>query len=267
MAISGGRLEGARIYDLSHVLEPDMPQSADHRPFRTVLTKRHGDVVRSDGGSAASDMVIMGTHSGTHIDALCHVSQGGRLFDGIDAHQAQQHGSFSRLGIETVPPILCRGVLLDVASYVGVPTLAAGYIVTADDLKRTADAQVTEIRRGDAVCIRTGWSVYWNEPQAYLGVASGVPGPDADAAHWLCSQQVRLVGSDTFAFEVIPASGLRTLPAHRVLLVEHGVYICENMHLETIATDKVYDFTFFAAPLKLRGATGSPVRPVALKEP
>ena len=258
-------LEGARIYDLAQPLEEGMGQSPNHPPFRMALARRHGDSVRPDGSSAASEILVTGGHVGTHLDALCHVSYEGRLYGGIDATEAQRGGRFSALGIETVQPFFCRGVLLDIPAYKGVDVLAPGYAVGAGDLEATAGALEVEVRAGDAVLVRTGWARNWSDPRAYVGHDTGVPGIDPGAALWLCERGVRLVGSDTIACEVIPpGSGHRVLPVHRILMVEHGVHISETLQLEDLARDCCYEFVFVAAPLKITGATGSPIRPLAI---
>ena len=258
-------LDHARIYDLAQAMEQGMPQSPNHPPFRMALARRHGDAYRPDGGSSANEMIVTGGHVGTHLDALCHVSHGGRLHGDLDAYEAQRGGRFSSLGIDTVAPIVGRGILLDVATHLGVDVLPGGYPVTGDDLQMTVKAEGVEIRPGDSVLVRTGWSRYWGDPAAFVGLDSGVPGPDESAAHWLAGFGIRLAGSDTIAYEVIPPGvGHRDLPVHRVFLVERGVHICEVMQLEDLAADRCYEFSLVVAPLKIKGATGSPVRPVAL---
>lgn len=258
-------LEGAKVYDLAQPLEQGMPQSPNHPSFRMALARRHGDQVRPDGGSAANEIVVTGGHVGTHVDALAHVSHNGLLFGGIDAAEAQRGGRFNALGVHTIAPFLCRGVLLDVAGHKGVDVLPAEYPVTAADLEATAAAQGTAIQAGDAVLIRTGWARHWSNVAAFVGHESGVPGPDEGAARWLSRFQIRLSGSDTIAYEVIPAgAGHRVLPVHRIFLVEQGIHIMEVLQLEDLARDKQYEFIFMAAPLKMTGATGSPIRPLAI---
>ncbi len=118
---------------------------------------------------------------------------------------------------------------------------------------------------GDVLFIRTGWGQRWNDGEAYIGKASGVPGPGKAAAKWLAAQAPRAVGSDTIAFEHLsPSDGHAVLPAHRVLLVEHGINIIETLALEELVADGVHEFLTVVAPLPLVGATGSPVRPLAI---
>ena len=253
-----------RVYDLAHPLEPAMPVSPNHPGYRMALLRRHGDMVRADGGSAANEMIVLGGHTGTHLDALAHVSQVGKLFGGVEASEVQVGGRFASLGVDTVEPLFCTGVLLDVAGWRGAP-VGAGEAITADHLERVADHQETKIPRNGAVLVRSGWARHWTEPTTYLGQASGVPGPDASAAEWIARAAPRVTGHDTMAYEHLPpGTGHALLPVHRILLVEHGVHILENLDLERLAEDRVYTFLFVCLPLKFVGATGSPVRPIAV---
>ena len=254
---------GVSIIDLGREMFQGMPQSPNHPPFRLALQRRHGDMVRPDGGSASNEMIVTGGHVGTHIDALCHVSHDGALFGGIDAAAAQVGGRFSELGIETVEPFMCRGVLLDIAATKGIERCEGGYEITTDDLAAAADG--LDINDGDVVLVRSGWGQLWDQGAPYIGVDSGVPGPGEDGAKWLAALKPRAVGADTSAFEHLPAgAGHRVLPAHRVLLVEHGIHIIETLDLEGLAASGAREFTFILSPLKLVGGTGSPVRPLAV---
>lgn len=256
---------GVRVYDLARPMVVGMPQSPNHPEFRHALPRRHGDAMRADGGSAANDVITTGTHVGTHIDALAHVSHEGKLFGGHDAAQAQQGGRFSVHGVETIAPTLCRGVLLDVGALHVEGRCPDGYEVTAADLEAAAERQATPLAPGDAVLIRTGWGALWSDRDAYVGRDSGVPGPGEEGAKWLASHEPRFAGADTIAFErLAPGAGHALLPAHRVLLVEHGINIIETLALEELAAAAVREFTFVLAPLPLVGATGSPVRPLAV---
>lgn len=256
----------ARVFDLGHALEPTMPVSPNHPGYRMALLRRHGDMVRPDGGSAANEMIVMGGHTGTHFDALSHVSHDGKLHGGIDAASAQAEGSrFSQLGVETVAPVVCRGVLLDVARARGIDVLPGGEPITGDDLAAAAEAEGVEVGVGDAVLVRSGWARYWGAPPRYIGHDSGVPGPDASAARWLAERDIHVTGHDSMAYEHLPAgSGHRLLPVHRILLVEAGIFIIENVNMELLAGAGVFEFLFMVSPLPFVGGTGSPVRPVAV---
>jgi kynurenine formamidase len=258
------KVAAARVYDLSQPLEPSMPVSPNHPGYRMALLRRHGDMVRADGGSAANEMIVVGGHTGTHLDALAHVSHNGKLHGGLDADDAQRGGRFSALGVDTVAPMVCRGVLLDVAGCRGEP-VGDGEAITASELSAVAAQENVQLPSNGAVLVRSGWARHWSDAGTYLGHSSGVPGPDVSAAEWIARAQPRVTGHDTMAYEHLPpGAGHALLPVHRVLLVEHGVHIIENLDLEQLAADRIYEFLFVCLPLKFVGATGSPVRPIAV---
>ena len=257
---------GVRIFDLGRPMFVGMPQSPNHPSFWHTLPRRHGDMVRADGGSAANDMIVTGTHVGTHIDALAHVSQDGRLHGGTDAAEASIGGRFMEHGVHTIAPMVRRGVLLDVPAALGLDTCEAGYEITGKDLEAAETLAGFTVLFGDVVLIRSGWGRRFNEgTEAYVGNSSGVPGVGEAGATWLAQRQVHAVGADTIAFErLAPGGGHTLLPAHRILLVESGIYIIEALDLEELAAEAVYEFTLVLVPMNLIGATGSPVRPLAV---
>jgi kynurenine formamidase len=263
-AFGNGVLAHSLDYDDTHlpsVLHP----SASVVPAALAAAERHGDAVRSDGGSAANDLIVMGTHVGTHIDALAHVSHEGLLHGGASADEAQRGGRFTEGGVEQVQPGLVRGVLLDVPAALGLHACEPGFAMTAEVLTQTAKAQDTTLTAGDVVLVRSGWAQRWGDKAAYVGHDTGVPGPDESGASWLASHRPRAVGADSIAFEHLPpGSGHARLPAHRVLLVESGVNIIETLDLEELAATGVREFPLLLSPLNLVGATGAPVRPLAL---
>jgi kynurenine formamidase len=254
---------GVQIYDLAQPLEAGMPCSPNHPGFRFALIRRHGDAVRESGLSGANELIVTGGHVGTHIDAICHAAQDGKLFGGHDAYRASQGGRFTVHGIDTVEPIFCRGVLLDVPGAKGVDALPPAYGVTPADLE--AAAGDTPVGEGDAVLIRTGWPQRYHDVPAYVGHDTGVPGPDGDAAQWLADRRVRVAGSDSIAFEqLLPGNGHTVMPAHTILLTQYGINIIEVLNLEELARAGVREFLFVLLPLKITGGTGSPVRPIAV---
>jgi kynurenine formamidase len=256
---------GLEVVDLGRQLRVGMPQSPNHPSFWHTLPRRHGDMTRSDGGSAANDMISMGTHVGTHLDALSHVSHEGRMFGGVDAVKAGIGGKYDQLGVHTVEPMIRRGVLLDVAGQLGLDHCAGGYEITADDLEACSAVRGLEVGAGDVVLIRSGWGCKFAEGAAYVGSETGVPGVGEAGASWLAERGVHAVGADTIAFErILPGGGHSVLPAHRVLLVDHGIYIVEALDLEALARQEQREFTLVLIPLNIYGATGSPVRPLAV---
>ena len=258
---------GVQVFDLGRLLTVGMPQSPNHPAYWHALPRRHGDTVRADGGSAANDLITMGTHVGTHIDALAHVSQDGKLFGGQDATAACVGGRYPEHGVHLIEPMVRRGVLLDVPALLGSQRCSGGEEITAEHLAAAARRQGTPVVAGDVVLIRSGWGQLFDDGDhaGYLGRDSGVPGVAASGAQWLADQGVHAAGADTIAFErLAPGAGHSLLPAHRILLVERGIYIIETLALEQLAGNGVHEFVFVLTPLPLFGATGSPVRPVAL---
>ncbi|UFS97750.1 cyclase family protein [Nocardia huaxiensis] len=257
-------LGGVRLIELGQPHFTGMPCSPNHPGFRMTLARRHGDMVRPDGGSAANEIIVTGGHVGTHIDALSHVSQNGRLHGGVDAQAAQRGGRFSEHGAEQLPGFVRRGVLLDVARVHDTDVLPGGYEVTADDLEQAAEQAGVDPAPGDVALIRTGWARHFGDGRVYLGAESGVPGVGVGAAHWLAGHGIAATGADTTAYECIaPGAGHSVLPVHRVLLVESGIYILEHLMLEDLAAQHISEFVFVLAPLRIVGGTGSPVRPLA----
>ena len=253
------------VHDLGRPMRNGMAQSPNHPMFRHCLDRRHGERVRADGGSAAADLLTTGCHVGTHVDALAHVSHQGLLHGGVDAQAAQAGGHFEVLGIQELPPFVGRGVMLDVAGLLEEDACDGGHEISVAELEAAATLQGTPLRPGDAVLVRSGWGVYFDDADRYRGKDTGVPGVGENGAQWLADAGAALVGADTLAFECIPAgSGHALLPAHRILLVEQGVNIIEALDLDGLAAAGVYEFVFVLSHLNIHGATGAPVRPLAI---
>jgi len=252
-------LPAATVYDLAQPYFTGMPHHPSHPPFLFSLVKAHGEYLGPIGNSSASDAIALGSHVGTHIDALCHFSCGGKLHGGGEAAGLQSYGGgLRRHSIDTVAPILRRGVLLDIAAATGLDPLPDDFEIAAEHLD--AAAAGVAIKPGDVVLLRTGWARYFRDPGKFISEVHG-PGPDLAGARWLSSRDIFAAGSDTVAFEKVPDPGM---PVHVHLLVEHGIHIIECLNLEELAKAAVKEFLFIALPLKLEGATASPVRPIAV---
>ena len=256
-------IASAKVYDLAQSYFTGMPHHPSHPPFLFSLVKAHGEYLGPIGNSSASDAIALGSHVGTHIDALCHFSCGGKLFGGVEAASVQscQQG-FSAHAIDTIAPIVRRGVLLDVAGHAGVDALPADFEITPERLASVVGAQGVRIERGDVVLLRTGWARSFRDPGKFISQVHG-PGPAIGGAHWLSSRGVFAAGSDTVAFEKVPDPAM---PVHVHLLVESGIHIIENLYLEELTRECCFAFQFVDAPLEIRGGTGSPVRPLALAD-
>lgn len=257
-------LTASRVYDLEQPRYFGAPTFPSHAPgFVYSLHRRH-EQNTTTARTSASGTIYMAEHSGTHLDALCHQAEEMRLYGGQEVNpQIQTSTGFTVLGAETVPPLIAHGVLLDVAGFRGVKYIEAGRPITRADLEATARDEGITIDKGDVVLVRTGNGALWHDAPAYL-CAGGV---SAEASSWLANLHVRAVGADNVAWdelEIVDPELKVSLPGHLLLLVRHGIYIIENLNLEELAQDKCYKYIFICLPLKMRGATGSPVRPIAL---
>jgi kynurenine formamidase len=255
----------ARQIDLSHPMQKGMPIHPAHPPFHITLNNRHGDVLRCCGHSSSNELMVTSTHSSTHIDALCHVSEHGALYGKYSAIEVQSGTDLFKVhGAETIGPIFRRAVLLDVARTLGVEALEPAYEVTVADLEAAQAAAAVEIAEGDIVLVRTGWAKFWSDSPRYLGLNSaGAPGPGVAAGHWLAERKPFSVGSDTSAFEVMNHHNI-TLEVHMILIAQSGIHIIENLDLEELSAEVRGAFAFVALPVRISGATGSPIRPIAL---
>ncbi len=249
-------LSGCQIFDLAQPYFLGMPHFPTHPPFLFSLTKLHGDYVDASGMRSAADSMSMSGHTGTHIDALNHFSCNGRFFNGREVAESQSYaGGVSEYPVSEVAPIVRRGVLLDIAGLLKVEALLEDFSIEPEHL----DACNASIHPGDIVFIRTGWGQYWSDSKRYIS-QTRCPGPELPGAQWLSRRQVFAVGSDTVAFERIPNPAMSV---HVHLLVESGIHIIENLNLEELARHRITEFLLIAAPLKIHGGTGAPVRPLA----
>jgi kynurenine formamidase len=261
-ALLHGLVGQGRVYDLSQPIAPGMPVLGLHPPYTFTLVRRHGDTPRPGGAGSANELLVMCAHTGTHLDALSHYSRNGLLYGGVDAAAAQQGtAGFRQHGVEETPPIVQRGVLLDVPGALGVDVLSDRQAVGSELLEAAERHAGLTVEPGDAVLVRTGWARRWNEPARFVDGEAGCPGLDGDGARWLVARGVRLTGNDTPYFEVHPRGEDNV---HALLIADNGVRIIENLNLERLAADGVARFLFIVLPLPLVGATGSPIRPVAI---
>lgn len=269
------RIDGSRVYDLSVEYFLGMPsfQALGDPPYQIWFTHTpRGTGVddplkvgrpQNDKVSYTGDAISMYTHTGTHIDSLNHFGLHGRIYNGYRADDALGDHGWQRNGAEKIPPIIARGVLIDVAALKQVPVLPASYGITVADLKAALARERTELSPGDVVLIRTGRMSLWPDRARY---EADSPGLTLDAARWLAEdQRVMVVGSDALAPEQLPSAHKDNwLPMHTYLLAQRGVPIVEILDLEALARDRVYEVAFIAAALRLRGASAAPFRPIAL---
>lgn len=224
-------------------------------PFKTG--ERTNRIVTYTG-----DAISMYTHVGTHIDTLAHFGLHGRIWNGFEASQALGDRGWAKGGAEKLPPIISRGVLIDVARSKNREQLEDGYRVSPADLTEALKQQGTSIREGDVVLLRSGRMKDFRDAKAY---SRNPPGISIEAARYLVEHGAMIVGVDLQNPEVLP-SGVEDnyMPVHTYLLGQSGVPILENVYLEELAKDRIYEFAFIGGSLKFTGASGAPLRPIAL---
>ncbi len=256
-------LRRARVFDLEQPRKFGDPVHPAHQPGTVFTLHRRHEPGLGEPRTSASGIIITAEHAGTHIDALCHQAEHLTLYNGVGISAAVQTSTgFTAHGIDTVAPIVARGVLIDVARRRG-GRLPDRTLLSADDLEETLRAQDSEIVAGDVVLVRTGNDALWSDADRYLAG----PGVSGAASEWLAAQRIRAVGSDNVAWDVPGYVDERigsSLPGHVVLLVRHGIHIIENLNLAELSAAGCFEFLFICLPLKILGGTGGPVRPIAL---
>ncbi len=204
----------------------------------------------------------MYAHTGTHIDALNHFGLNGKVYNDFSADEHLGDHGWTKTGAETIPPIVARGVLIDVAAYKGVDMLPAGYRIEQKDIVAALEKQKIELAKGDVILIRTGRMQSYEDADAYL---ENPPGLGMDGARYLVEKGAMVIGGDNLSLEAFPSEVEGNyIPVHTFLLAQHGIPIMELVELEGVSKDKVYEFAFIGGSLKLRGADAAPMRPIAI---
>ncbi len=257
------------VYQLGRVYEQGMPLFGT-RQYKLVIPGRPTLGPLGTNQIVGNDEFVTAEigQVGTQFDGLGHI--GTRVgtddvfYNGFKLADIGTAYGLSKLGVENAPPFFTRGVLLDVAAYKGLDRLDPTYIVTVEDIQGTLRRQGTEIREGDVVLFRTGHGQLWmRDNETY---AASNPGPGVTAIKWLIERNIVMTGADTPSVEAVPGEDPdRPFEAHQWLLNRNGIYNLENLDLEQLAADQVYEFAFVFAPLRLKGATGSPGNPVAVR--
>jgi kynurenine formamidase len=269
------RITSGRTYDLSveyfvgmpsfHALgDPAYQFWLTHTPRGTVIDNPNGlGKTMNEKVSYTGDAVSMYTHMGTHIDALNHFGLNGEIWNGFKADEYLGDKGWKKTGAETIPVIIARGVLIDIPTAKNSENLPPNYRINANDLKEALQKQKITLQKGDVVLIRTGQARHYEHAEQFL---HEYPGINLDAVRWLIEeQQVMLLGADNLSFEAFPPEREDNwVPVHTYLLAQKGVMFIEQMFLEELAHDKIYEFAFIASSLKLRGASAAPMRPVAI---
>ena len=261
------------VYDLGRTLDADVPAFAGRFWRQTLVSSAHLIHARRPDGDGAgwgrnhlnwlTELVTGTLQIGTHLDGLNHLQIGDRCYNGWRTQDIAEEWGTNRLGVETVPPVITRGLLVDVARHRRVVRLEAGDVVTPDDLEGALRAEGVEIALGDALLIHTGWGdLRERDPARYV---SGEPGVGMAAAKWLVAQRVALTGADTWSFGAVPGEDRdRPFLVPQTLNVRHGLFIMENLATAALAREGVYEFMFVLTHQKTRGSTAAMIAPAAV---
>lgn len=258
------QLTSAKVYDLGQPYWWGMPVHPADPPFLIYLYRYHEhtrklfeNIAPGLGFADSLELVTTSMHSGSHLDAFCHMSRDGKLNGGVNAAEIETHAGYTRMGVEEVPPLVKRAVLLDFPRYKGVEVLPERYEITPEDVDGAIKSEGVTINPGDAVLVRTGYAKFMTtDADAYLHKFAGLT---AAGARHLASKKISVACSDNLAFGVP-----KPFELHQVFLVDNGIYMIKSLNMEELAREKVYVSTLIVLPLKIKGATGSLVRPIAL---
>lgn len=259
-----------RLYQLGLPVQRSGVPHMSHRggPQRLTLINHQDESMHAPFGGrpgigTGEDILVLPTHDGTHIDALCHIYADDGMYNGFPPDGVAPYTGAAHGGIERAGAFATKGVLFDVPALKGVPWLEPGYCVTPADLEQCLERQGATLPPGSAALVRTGW-VEQFLAEGEGDTHTGQPGIGVDAADWLADADVAVIGCDNTAVEHTPFDAGLFLPVHVACLVDNGIHLLEHVHLAQLAADGCHEFLFLTAPLLVTGATGSPVNPVAI---
>jgi kynurenine formamidase len=260
-----------KIYELGQTYEASMPLGGRNFTLHLITpppidpSNKNSSVFNMDFFTGEIGQI------GTQFDALGHAGyreeEEDFYYNGFTGTEIYSSSGLRKLGVENAGPFFTKGILIDVAGFKEVERLEAGYEITVDDLQGALNKQNVAINEGDVVLIRTGHSKLWKvDNEAYYDWVGGEPGIGVLAAKWLANQKVVIVGADNYGVEVVPfAKAATVFPVHLIMLKENGIHLLESLNLEELHEDQLYEFAFMFSPLPLKGATGSPGNPIAIK--
>lgn len=269
------QVNSSKVYDLAVEYFIGMPswQAAGDPHYRLWMTHTpHGTLIDdplntgttiNEHVSYTGAAISLYTHMGTHIDALNHFGLNGKIWNQFKADEHLGDRGWKVAGAENLPPIIARGVLIDVAAAKGMDMLPEGFRISEKDIIAALKAQNTDVQPGDIVLIRTGRMQVYEDARAYM---ENSPGIGLSAARFLAEEKgAMIIGADNLSLEAFPSEiESDYVPVHTYLLAQQGIPIMELVNLEALSRDKVYTFAFLGGSLKLRGADAAPIRPLAL---
>lgn len=266
------KTDGRHVFDLNVTYRSDMPSwtEAGDPPFSIWMTHTpKGEIAFGRSGYSSEihkeyaysgDAISMYTHCGTHIDTLNHMGYYGTHWNGWTQDKHLGSMVWTKGGSDRYPPIIAKGVMLDVAGMHGVDILEPHYEITPKDIQDTAKKQGIKFQKGDVVLVRTGRMRMWPD----LDYLAGSPGINVDTAKWLCEEAGAMcIAGDNIGLEPQPYHG-QYAPVHCYMFATSGCQIIEVVNMEELAAEKMYEFAFMGFPMKIFGCTGAPMPSVAI---
>lgn len=266
-------VQSGKVYDLGHVLHPNVPRFEGRYWQQTLVSSSHIINPRRPNSQSngwgqnrinwITELVTGTMQMGTHLDALNHLQIGDRFYSGFEARDIVEEWGTNKLGIETVPQIVTRGALVDIARYRGVTQMNEGDVITPEDIEGALISQEVTLGQGDVLLIHTGWGALWeSDPARYT---SAEPGIGMDAAQWLVEKRIAMTGADTWSYGAVPGEDPdRPFVVPQTLNAKHGMFIIENLDTRALAADRVYEFMFVLTHYKTRGSTAAWISPIAV---
>ena len=256
-------IKTGEIVEMGRVLSRSMPLSANRQ--YNILTKPMAPPAGTNRRTGNEELVVAEIGQvGTQFDGFAHQANGDSFYNCFKFDDIATRNGFTKLGIHNVGALFARGVLIDIAGYKGVPMLGDAYEISVADIEGALKKQNMTLQAGDAVILHTGWGRLWGTDNARY--SRGNPGIGVKAAEWLIAKDPLLMGADTAPVEVNPNPDKQlSLPIHEMALAINGIHLLENLKLDEMAAKRVYEFAFIMQPLKLEGATGSTVVPIAVR--
>ena len=269
-------VETGKVYELGQVYEHGMPLFGQRTYTMTIPGSPSGGPV-GENQLVWHDEFLCGEigQIGTQLDGPGHIGTRMRMADGTETEVfyngfplSEVAGTYglNKLGIENIKPIFTRGILIDIAGAKGVDVLDHAYEVTVADVREALQRQGMEesdLAPGDAIFFRYGWSKYWTQPEVFN---TDPPGIGLEVAAWLVDRQPSMIGSDQWGTEVIPnPDSTKAFPVHQELITKAGIWNLENLVYDELVEDDVTEFLFILTPIRFKGATGSPARPIGIR--
>jgi len=253
-----------RVYPLGIETNADTP-AFPPRGFKLYVVQpgqAYGQTLPS-GLNYNDDIVEGWLGIGSQLDGLGHIGHEGVFYNRFEGHDFADITGLTRLGIEKVPPIVTRGVLLDMTRVFDVERLAAGTAINRAEIEAAMRGQGVQVREGDVVLLHTGWlQMLQRDPATF---AKAEPGLGLEGARFLASKGIIAVGADSWGVEVVPfETEGDPFHAHRILLAENGIYLLENMNTAALAADGVHEFMFVLGQPRITGAVQMIINPVAI---